>query len=464
MKKSIENYNNICLKKKADEPQVADHIKQELTKKNLIFKTKFSSELYSASAAAASAAATAVTATSASTASSSSSSNTSKNTNSLKRLSPCSSSSSTKNINAASKRFKLKSDENEHIDLISPTKKKEESNFSLKTSKSHESIVTKVFSLKNSSFSFSDDDNNDDNETNENVNKNEKLTSNAKLKQTETEPKLEKIESISIETKPQIEQMEKKITIVKKPHVLNFDDDDDDDSERFRKKIIFKSSALPLDPSNSINSIQNKKNTLFKHKSMDLPQTTSKELTKPPIKRKIFSTKRETELKINLIFNYNLVETNVNKEKEELSEELNYRSEEYSENEITDNSENRIKSASSSKKTSPVSEATKKLGNTKLETIGEAAGFYQLRNSRKAYECEELGETQAFLDKIFYLMDGLNAKNKLSDRCLCALKLAEMCLSCEFRMNLRLSSEYINRMFLFLRDSPLYQVIFKILP
>ena len=66
---------------------------------------------------------------------------------------------------------------------MSPTKKKEESNISLKKSKSHESIVTNVFSLKNSSLSFSDDDNNDDNETNENVNKNEneKLTSNAKL-------------------------------------------------------------------------------------------------------------------------------------------------------------------------------------------------------------------------------------------------------------------------------------------
>ena len=49
----------------------------------------------------------------------------------------------------------------------------------LKTKQSHESIVTNVFSLKNSSLSFSDDDNNDDNETNENVNKNEKLTSNA---------------------------------------------------------------------------------------------------------------------------------------------------------------------------------------------------------------------------------------------------------------------------------------------
>jgi hypothetical protein len=67
--------------------------------------------------------------------------------------------------------------------------------------------VTNVFSLKNSSLSFSDDDNNDDNETNENVNKNEneKLTSNAKLEQTENEPNLEKIESISIETKPKID-------------------------------------------------------------------------------------------------------------------------------------------------------------------------------------------------------------------------------------------------------------------
>ena len=82
----------------------------------------------------------------------------------------------------------------------------------------------------------------------------------------------------------------------------------------------------------------------------------------------------------------------------------------------------------------------------------------ELRNTRKAYECEELGENQAFLDDIEYLFDGLSASYKLSDRCLCAIKLAESCLSSEFRMNLRLSYEYINRIFKSLNDSVNYQV------
>lgn len=82
----------------------------------------------------------------------------------------------------------------------------------------------------------------------------------------------------------------------------------------------------------------------------------------------------------------------------------------------------------------------------------------ELRDSRKAYECEELGENQAFLDDIEYLFDGLNAEYKLSDRCLCAIKFAENCLSSEFRMNLRLSNEYINRIFKSLSDSTNYQV------
>jgi hypothetical protein len=60
---------------------------------------------------------------------------------------------------------------------------------------------------------------------------------------------------------------------------------------------------------------------------------------------------------------------------------------------------------------------------------------------RKPYECEELGETQAFLDDLYYLMDGLSRKHKLSERCLCAIKLAEQCgTSSEFRMNLRSST------------------------
>ena len=82
----------------------------------------------------------------------------------------------------------------------------------------------------------------------------------------------------------------------------------------------------------------------------------------------------------------------------------------------------------------------------------------ELRDSRKAYECEELGENQAFLDDIEYLFDGLNAEYKLSDRCLCAIKFAENCLSSEFRMNFRLSNEYINRIFKSLSDATSYQV------
>ena len=82
----------------------------------------------------------------------------------------------------------------------------------------------------------------------------------------------------------------------------------------------------------------------------------------------------------------------------------------------------------------------------------------KLRDSRKAYECEELGENQAFLDDIGYLLDGINERNKISDRCLCAIKLAENCLSPEFRMNLRVSSEYISKIFASLSDCVKYQV------
>ena len=84
---------------------------------------------------------------------------------------------------------------------------------------------------------------------------------------------------------------------------------------------------------------------------------------------------------------------------------------------------------------------------------------FSLRNTRKAYECEELGETQAFLDDLFYLMGGLSSKHKLNDRCLCALKLAEQCMSSEFRMSLRSSSDYLNKIFHLLDDAAKYKVI-----
>jgi hypothetical protein len=83
---------------------------------------------------------------------------------------------------------------------------------------------------------------------------------------------------------------------------------------------------------------------------------------------------------------------------------------------------------------------------------------FELRNSRKAYECEELGENQAFLDDIEYLFDGISGNYKLSDRCLCAIKLAESCLASEFRMCLRLQDQYINRIFSMLTDSTKFHV------
>lgn len=79
---------------------------------------------------------------------------------------------------------------------------------------------------------------------------------------------------------------------------------------------------------------------------------------------------------------------------------------------------------------------------------------YFLLNTRKAYECEELGETQAFADDLFYLMDGLSDKFSTSQRCLSAIKLAEQCLSSEFRMHLRSSHGTLNKIFMLLADSP----------
>jgi hypothetical protein len=95
----------------------------------------------------------------------------------------------------------------------------------------------------------------------------------------------------------------------------------------------------------------------------------------------------------------------------------------------------------------------------------------RLRNPRKAYECEQLGEEQAFLDDFYYFLDGIDVNNKLSERCLSAIKLAEECLSTEFRMNLRSSvstatvvnnkddaDHFLNKIFNSLSDSVKYKV------
>jgi hypothetical protein len=98
--------------------------------------------------------------------------------------------------------------------------------------------------------------------------------------------------------------------------------------------------------------------------------------------------------------------------------------------------------------------------NTEEEDDDEDMSTGCLRNTRKAYECENLGEAQAFQDDLFYLMDGLKSKYKLSERCLCAIKLAEQCLSSEFRMSLRSSSsiDYVNKIFKILSDANKFKV------
>ena len=93
-----------------------------------------------------------------------------------------------------------------------------------------------------------------------------------------------------------------------------------------------------------------------------------------------------------------------------------------------------------------------------------------LRNPRRAFECEELGEAQAFLDDLNYLIGGLGSSHRLSERCLSLVKLAEQCLSSEFRMSLRssllpgssnadnTSVYYLNKLFDLLSDATKYKV------
>jgi hypothetical protein len=103
----------------------------------------------------------------------------------------------------------------------------------------------------------------------------------------------------------------------------------------------------------------------------------------------------------------------------------------------------------------------KDLENSKKrkEALENDDDMVNLRSTRKAYECEQLGEEQAFLDDFYYLLEGLSSTkypNRLSDRCLSAIKLAEECLSTSFRMNLRSLSCY-ERIFDSLNDCAKYK-------
>lgn len=78
---------------------------------------------------------------------------------------------------------------------------------------------------------------------------------------------------------------------------------------------------------------------------------------------------------------------------------------------------------------------------------------FPLTQTRKAYECEELGEIQGLIDDTIYLMDGLDKTVDISQRCLSAIKLAEYCINSDFRMHLRTHGT-ISKIFELLNDSP----------
>ena len=125
-------------------------------------------------------------------------------------------------------------------------------------------------------------------------------------------------------------------------------------------------------------------------------------------------------------------------------------------------------SSSQLKKQSSMSNRAPNTADSRNDMMASSSSSIELRQSRKAYECEELGEAQAFLDDLNYLIGGLSSASRLSERCLTLIKLGEQCLSSEFRMSLRSSSTssssdsstyYLNRLCELLEDSIKYKVI-----
>ena len=241
---------------------------------------------------------------------------------------------------------------------------------------------------------------------------------------------------------------------------LDEEDDDEADDILFRNKLINKNKRqiLMSQPSTSTSASTSSSN-FDSIKKPDSPASSSSSCStsaKPPltssssvIKRKIFSSSRNIE----------------SKSIQQPAYQLNFNDE--FDNQNSNSSEDDVFSKDKLTKTSVNSnDSNSKLNNHKQNIIDKKNGLVlskkdneiiSLRNTRKAYECEELGETQAFLDDLFFLMDGLNSRHELSERCLCAIKLAEQCLSSEFRMSLRSSSDYLNKIFKLLNDSSNYK-------
>ena len=219
-------------------------------------------------------------------------------------------------------------------------------------------------------------------------------------------------------------------------------DDDDDDFEKDLQKI--------------------KKFKLIKKPSSDIKiESMAETKSNLVIKNKIFSSKgRNDETAKNSKISTFKLNFNENDEKSETEEEI-----ERSCIKKNFTKTNSLQPCAKSEKIELITRSNS--FNPKFDTkdVDSTLIIVNIRNTRKAYECEELGEAQAFQDDFDYLLDGLNSKHKLSERCLSSIKLAECCQSSEFRMNLRSSfsieGNNVHKIFKLLSDAANYKVIFK---
>ncbi|CAF3259787.1 unnamed protein product, partial [Rotaria sp. Silwood2] len=74
-------------------------------------------------------------------------------------------------------------------------------------------------------------------------------------------------------------------------------------------------------------------------------------------------------------------------------------------------------------------------------------------NFRQPTTCAELDETQSYIDDMEYLLTGFQPGKLLGDRCLSAIKFAELCTKASFRMHIQTESA-LERIFNLLKDAP----------
>ncbi|CAF3598471.1 unnamed protein product [Adineta steineri] len=93
-------------------------------------------------------------------------------------------------------------------------------------------------------------------------------------------------------------------------------------------------------------------------------------------------------------------------------------------------------------------------GRTKVVCPRDQKKMYTVvPNIRQPTTCEELGETQSYIDDMDFFLAGFQADKLLSSRCLSAVKFAELCAKPSFRMHLRTESALV-RVLDILKDAP----------